>query len=269
MSTGSAARDERAAATNGRGSTRTRARLAALALLLLAGWEIAALRRAHATAPSGDDWARASAAVHTGFAPGDLVVFAPGWMDPVGRQYLGDLLTVRDAARMDAARYARIWEVSTRGAAAPEAEGPIGFDESYGALHVRRVDHTAERISWDLRARSQLFEVDYQPRWCVEVRAPGRLDLGSVALDGRLVVYAGLSDFRTRRDNRAFAFVRVLIDDTEAARGRIGSETGWVRLPEISPRSGMHRVVLQTEVDPEAPGPPAILPVCIAAEVRS
>src|SRR5262249_14343812 len=132
--------------------------LAAAALLVLAVWEIATLLRVHAAAPTDEDWAEVERVVRAGFAPGDLIVFAPAWIDPVGRTHLGDLLTVHDAARMDAARYARIWEVSARDATAPDAPGPVGLDARAGALRVRRHDHQPAHVTWDLRNRSQLLE---------------------------------------------------------------------------------------------------------------
>src|SRR5262249_43155027 len=125
------------------GDSVKKAWLAAAALLLLSSWEIATLLRVHAAAPAGGDWARAEAAVRAGFAPGDLVVFAPAWMDPVGREHLGDLLGVHAAARMDAARYGAIWEVSARGAAAPEAAGAADLAQTFRALRLRRHPHTA------------------------------------------------------------------------------------------------------------------------------
>jgi hypothetical protein len=240
----------------------------AAALLALAVWEIATLLHVHAAAPTDADWDGAAAFVRAGFQPGDLVVFAPGWMDPVGRLHLGDLLSIHDAARMDAARYAKIWEVSARGASAPEAAGPVGAEARFGALRVRRLDHAAARVTWDLRPRSKLFEVAYAPHECVEVRAPGALDVGAVPLGATLAVDAGLADFRARRDNRAFAVVRVLVDGAEAARATIGSESGWVALPIVATQPGPHQLRFETSVDPDRPGTPAVLPVCIAAEAR-
>ena len=37
------------------------------------------------------DWAAAAAAVRAGFRPGDLIVAAPAWADPILRAELGDL----------------------------------------------------------------------------------------------------------------------------------------------------------------------------------
>jgi hypothetical protein len=242
--------------------------LAAAALLVLSIWEIATLLGVHANAPTDADWDRAAAAVRAAFVPGDLIVFAPAWMDPVGRQHLGDLMTIHDAARMDAARYPRVWEVSARDAHAPDATGTVGADLGFGALRVRRFDRTPARVTWDLRPRAKLLEVDYAPRECVDLHAPGKLDAGTVPLGTSLVAYAGLADFRSRRDNRAWAIVRVLVDDAEAARTIIGSESGWVALPAIATTPGPHHVVFESSVDPTRPERPAVLSVCVAAEAR-
>src|SRR5437870_13517130 len=60
------------------------------------------------------DWSAAAAEVRAGFQPGDLIVFAPAWTDQVGRFHLGDLIPPEMAARPDADRYQRIWELSIR-----------------------------------------------------------------------------------------------------------------------------------------------------------
>jgi hypothetical protein len=241
--------------------------LAAAALVALAIWETATLLHVHAAAPGDDDWAHVEAIVRAGWKPGDLVVFAPAWMDPVGREHLGDLLTIHDAARLDAARYATIWEVSARGATAPDATGPVSSDEQLGALRVRRHDHPAAPVAWDLRARSRLVEVDYAPHECSPLRPPGNLDAGTVTLDHHLVVRAGLADFRARRDNRAQARVRVAIDDQVVAERLVGNDDGWAPLPPIETTPGPHHVVFSSEAV-VAPGQPVNLDLCIAAEAR-
>ena len=256
--------------------------LAAAALVALSAWETVTLLRVHAAAPDGDDWAGVEKIVRAGWKPGDLVVFAPAWMDPVGREHLGDLLAVHDAARMDAARYGTIWEVSARGKRAPDAVGPVGpvgpvvavvpvvpvvSDETVGALRVRRHDHVAVPVAWDLRARSRLVEIDYAPHECAPLRPPTSLDAGTVALAGHLVVYAGLADFRARRDNRAQARVRVAIDGKVVAERLVGNDDGWAALPPIATGPGPHHLVFTSEAVPLA-GQPTNLDLCIAAESR-
>jgi len=56
--------------------------------------------------------------------PDDLVLVAPRWLDPIGRQYLGkDVLTVAREARGDETEFPRAIQISKAGAMAPELEG--------------------------------------------------------------------------------------------------------------------------------------------------
>lgn len=62
------------------------------------------------------DWQAARDAVKADFKPGDLVVFAPFWNDPNGRRWFGDeLAPMKNEARPDLTRFARVFEVSIRG----------------------------------------------------------------------------------------------------------------------------------------------------------
>ncbi|HSO37366.1 MAG TPA: hypothetical protein VLT33_32800, partial [Labilithrix sp.] len=70
------------------------------------------------------DWAAARDAVKAEVKPDDLVIFAPFWVDPIGREQLGDELAgLRREARPDESRFARAFEVGIRGAHRPELEG--------------------------------------------------------------------------------------------------------------------------------------------------
>lgn len=242
--------------------------IAAAALLVIAVWEVTVLLRARASAPEDADWQAVRAAVDAGFRPGDLVVFAPAWMDPVGRMVLGHHLRVDDVARMDDARYPRVWEIAARGAHAPEGRGTVTRDESHGALRLRLWERPAERVVWSLRSRAGLYEVDFAGRHCANLRTPGRLDVPDATLGKTLVVRAGLSDFRARKENRAFARVKVLVNDAPVAETSVGSDSGWVALPVAATTPGPAKVSFVTEVDRGRGGPPEVLPVCVAAEAR-
>ena len=94
-----------------------------------------------------------SVAVRAGFRPGDLIVAAPAWADPILRVHLGDLIPPEIAARMDDDRFARVWEVSQRGAQAPAAAGRTAIvDERFGRLRVRLVERPGEVVSYDFVA---------------------------------------------------------------------------------------------------------------------
>jgi hypothetical protein len=70
------------------------------------------------------DWLAARDAVKAEVKPEDLVVFAPFWVDPVGRRWFGDELAGLDReARPDESRFPRAFEVSIRGEHRAELEG--------------------------------------------------------------------------------------------------------------------------------------------------
>lgn len=250
-----------------------RYRLAALMLASLALWEIGVLLRVERGAPGEQDWRSAAAAVREGHRVGDLVVFAPEWIDPVGRRWLGDLIPIQDAARMDAERYARLWEVSIRGATAPEAEGAEQLSEQrFGAVRVRQLRQTAPRVTWDSRRHGQVHEVDYRPRDCVMLRLrraedEARVRYASVPLGSELHVAVGLADSRARRDNRATARLEVKVDDRPATGALLDADSGWRSLPVAPTRPGRHDVELIASVDHWSG--PIRLDLCVAFESRS
>jgi len=259
-------------------SRRVRAGLAALLPLLLlvavAAWEIVATARAPAGVPPDGDWARAAAAVRERIAPGELVVFAPGWIDPVGRLHAGDLLSVEDAARMDAARYPAIWELSIRGARAPETRGlAAASTERFGGVTVRRFEQVPAQVVSDLVALAppsavKLVEVGFAPHRCVQlVPAPGkslRHDYGRIPLGATLVGYVGLADVFTRRDVRDPGRLEVEIDGETVATVTVGVDDGWRRF-EVATSPGEHAVeVIATAVGPRARD----RRICFAAEAR-
>ena len=94
--------------------------------------------------------------------------------------HLGDLIPVAVAGRLDAARFGRIWEISQRGARAPETEGSKVVQSSrHGALTLRRCERPARQISFDLVAEWNRAIVSRvvpggQPSWCY--RAGERFD---------------------------------------------------------------------------------------------
>ncbi|MDB4942003.1 MAG: hypothetical protein JWP97_1537 [Labilithrix sp.] len=72
----------------------------------------------------GSDWDAARDAVKAELKPDDLVLFAPFWADPVGREHFGEPLAgLKREARPDETRFARTFEVSIRGAHRPELAG--------------------------------------------------------------------------------------------------------------------------------------------------
>lgn len=248
--------------------------LPAALLLIVSVWEIGATARAPGGVPGDGDWARAAAAVRERKAPGELVVFAPRWVDPVGRLHAGDLLSVEDAARMDAARYSAIWELSIRGARAPETRGlRAASTERFGGVTVRRYEQEPVVVVSDLVALAPpgkvvLAEVGFAPHRCVQlVPPPGRstpLSFGTVELGSTLVGYVGLADVFTRRDVRDPGQLELTIDGAVVATVEVGVDDGWVRF-EAATTPGPHTVeVVATAIGPKARD----RRICFAAEAR-
>jgi hypothetical protein len=133
----------------------TRLTLAVVAAVLgLALLETGVALVAPALAPTDAEWTAAAAEVRAGFQPGDLIVAAPAWADPIMRMHLGDLVPATVAGRMDDARFARVWEIAQRGARAPEsASGRVAFEARHGALTVRRSERAPAIVTYDFLAR--------------------------------------------------------------------------------------------------------------------
>lgn len=232
--------------------------LAVVALLLaaLAIWATVATGKNARGAPGDEVWEQAAALVRREFQPGDLITFAPEWIDPVGRLHLGDKLSLDDAARLDAARYPRVWVLSIRGADSPDVAGEApAWRRQLGGDHgvtVRRYDRTPAVILDDAAhalataetsgqpARpiaSTIAEVGFAPRRCV-LAAP--LPGGAVTvrfprfrLGKTLAGAVGLADVFTRRDVREPGFLEVQVGGPGAektlAKVRAGVDDGWVR----------------------------------------
>ena len=232
--------------------------LPALLLVVVSLWEVCATRRDAGAVPGDDAWARAAKVVRAAYRPGDLIVFAPGWEDPVGRLHLGDLIPIEAAARDDAAPYARIWELSTRGAHAPEVAGLAVVEEREDDVTVRRYEHAPAVIVADVRERVpagatlQLAEVGFAPHRCLQAtpvpRQPVVLTFPQLPLGSELVGYVGLADVFTRRDIRAPGRLRVQVNGVEVARATPGVDDGWVRFSAPT-TPGPADVVVTLEAD--------------------
>lgn len=120
------------------------------AVLLLALVETGYALVSPALAPSDDDWRAAATWVKSQHRPGDLIVAAPSWADPVLRMHFGDRLPEAVAGRLDHRRFGRIWEVSQRGEEAPELEDAAIKDERrFGRLLVRVGEQAALTPTYD------------------------------------------------------------------------------------------------------------------------
>ncbi|WP_428264007.1 hypothetical protein [Haliangium sp.] len=258
----------------------------ALLVLVIALWEIWAAARAGADVPGDEDWTAAAAAVRAAHQPGELIVFAPAWIDPVGRHHLGDLIPIEQAARMDAARYAVVWELSIRAAEAAEAAGRrAAHEQRFGGVRVRRLVREPPEIHTDFvaefgrarvagpsmgRARVYLEEVGFTPRRCVRVEPrPDQtvtITYPGVTLGDRVVGYVGLADVFTRRDVRDPGELVVSVDGVERARIRVGIDDGWRRFHfDTDPAAAAEVSFAATAVGAGA----RQRQICFAAEART
>jgi hypothetical protein len=252
--------------------------IAAAAVLLLAAWEIGVLAHAKSATPSDNDWSAAADAVRAEKQPGDLIVFAPRWVDPIGRMWLGDAMSVDDVARMDAARFSRIWEVSIRGARAPETRGlgKADYDHSFGRVRVRRFVQEPAKVTWSFGTgpNGDVSEVAHEPHQCTHLRpgpngSPLRRPVRGATLGSKLVVYAGIADVWERRDNKAWADLVVFVDGREVTHALVGNTSGWLALPVAETTPGPHEITFQAEASKEkGDGNTNHLDLCVSAEGR-
>jgi hypothetical protein len=259
------------------------AAIPALLLVAIAVWEIIATRSHAAAVPDDVAWERAAELVRAGHQRGDLIVFAPGWADPVGRLHLGDLLTLDMAGRMDAARYGRIWELAIRGASAPEVTGLVAVEHhEIQGIAVRRYEQPAAVVVSDLRdalatarveggtARVELVEVAFTPRRCMVVATPAdrpvRITFPNVALGDELVGYVGIADVFTRRENREPVELALTIDGRPGATATAPIDA-WVPF-RVATRPGRAAVEVTLRWTATGKHRPTRA-ICVAAEARA
>jgi hypothetical protein len=227
----------------------------ALVLAALSVWEVWAARRDASSVPGDAAWQAAAAQVRASYQSGDLIVFAPDWVDPVGRLHLGDLIPVATAARMDAARYGRIWELAIRDARSPDTAGLIAATiDDHDGVTVRRYDRTPVTVEDDVLDRvatatsdgarptpvlAEVAEIGFQPHRCLQVSpVPGvalRVTFPRLRLGNTLVGYVGIADVFTRRDVRSPVQLEVELAGRVIASARAGVDDGWVRFAADTP----------------------------------
>src|SRR5688500_18834362 len=76
-----------------------------------------------ARAASPEEWAAIGAPVRQLVRPGDVLVVAPGWAEPLARHVLGDeFWPLADLTRADQSGVSRVVEISLFGASDPSTE---------------------------------------------------------------------------------------------------------------------------------------------------
>lgn len=217
--------------------------LAAVAALALVETTVALV--APSRAPTEADWRAAAAAIRGPFRPGDLIVAAPAWADPILRVHLGDLIPPEVAGRMDDDRFGRVWEVSQRGARADAASvGSVAFDQRFGALRVRRIERPAPAVRFDFVARAgearvqsgsihrQLVEVDTRLRMALLTEpvpnAAVVVEFPAVSLGRELLVATGLHNVWMRKAAQGAVDLQVRVGPSgPTVRFSTHNDDGW------------------------------------------
>lgn len=277
------------------------AAVVAAIILPIAIVEAIAAWRLPARVPTASDWASASARVRREWQPGDLLIFAPSWLDQIGRSHLGDLTSVEMLGRADDDRYARIWVVGLR--AARSAETAHATEQSrdvFGQLTVARYEQPAATVKLDFVAafnearvtsikrdvekpcladgetrrcsgtviERRTTEVEYEPRRAIlvpiDADAITRLEY-DVELGKQLVVHLGLHDYYARKVADGPIDLRVLIDGVERTNIHHGNRDGWRRIDIDTSTLAPGKHVVRFEVSAKAA---AWRLAAIAAEAR-
>ena len=265
----------------------------AAAIGLLAVVETTVALVAPSRAPKDADWEAAAREIRAAFAPGDLIVAAPAWADPIMRLHLGDLVPLDVAARFDDARFGRVWEIGQRGAHAPEARGTVALERRFGALTLRRVDRPPAVITYDFLARAGEARVSRRAPGRPDVACPWSgdrfqcpdvsynsvgpqtvevdnaihrglltqpvanttvvIDYPAVPLGRELVVATGLHDTWLRKAAQGTVDLRVLVAGAPVATDRATNTSGW-HLTRVDTSASAGRVAdVRFEISSPAP----------------
>jgi hypothetical protein len=256
--------------------------VAGAAVVLLALVETGNALVAPFAAPPERAWTAAAAKVRAELRPGDLIVAAPAWADPIMRLKLGDLVPQAMAGRMDAARYSRIWEIAQRGARAPDTAGATAVETArFGALTVRRWDKPAAKVTFDFLAEwrqatmsivrgdgvevpcalgverfqcagatlaPELLEIDTTLRNGLATDpvegATLVLEYKNVPLASEIAVAAGLHNVWLRKAGNGTVRLRVLVDGAELGSTAATNASGWASLRiDTAARAGQSAAV--------------------------
>jgi len=158
----------------------------------LAVFELVAHPIIGAATPSDESWKAAAAFVRTQYQPSDRIVGAPAWVDPIVRNRLGDLLSLRMAAAPDAAGIDRLWELSIRGAGSRDE--PPALEQDFDGVRVRMWSLHGDALSYDFAEEISVAKVELvnagRPKACPWVsarQAPGGLERGPMTPHERFV----------------------------------------------------------------------------------
>ncbi len=198
--------------------------------------------------PSEASWDAAATYVRSQVQPGDGIVFAPHWVDPIGRLHFGDLVSVEEASRPDRSRQARIWEISIRGARHPEATGQVADDRSFGRVRVRRIERSPAEILFDFTAampgKRRVGEIDFLPYMCLPLGPGETLTFKDVPIGASIAAGGGIADFQSRYNSEAPVTLETSLDGVRLPDQRFDNN-GWRRVLLETPQFAGRRASVQ------------------------
>jgi hypothetical protein len=279
--------------------------LLVLGLLGLCGWETGATLIQHYGAPRAKDWQSAAAKLRTLRQRGEPLLFAPHWVDPLGRQAAGDQVDLELLLLSDVDRFSRVWQMSVRGANHPLLKDLAPAERlRFGAVTVSRFDKPAEEVLLDFtrsvrratveRAGERvvrcpwektrfacdpverwnwvgphLAEVGHRPYRCIYAhpadRQVMRITYSAVPLGNTLVVYTGIDDFENRKRSKKSVLLRVKTGEELLGQVEHRSDWPWHRLVLDTRARAGKRVPVRFEVTAEGAYARTF---CFAAEAR-
>jgi len=124
----------------------------ALSIPILGVVELAAHFYFSHRAPTKAQWDDVRSFVASWYKPGEPVVIAPQWAEPMARWSFGDaLMPTRDVARPDMSSYREALEVATLGSRSPELAGwKVVREAKRGSFTVREVSNpTPSNVTYD------------------------------------------------------------------------------------------------------------------------
>jgi len=158
----------------------------------LAVFELVAHPMIRAATPRDESWQAAAAFVRERYQPSDRIVGTPAWVDPIVRNQLGDLLSLRMAAPPDTAGIDRVWELSIRDARGRD-ETPT-LEQEFDGVHVRMWSLSGDELIYDFvqelsSAKVELVGVGRSKAcpWVAARQAPGGLERGPMTPRERFV----------------------------------------------------------------------------------
>ncbi len=264
------------------------------ALVIAVVWNLGAvvLRDSPASSYHWDDVVEYFAQEHK---YGEPIIFWPPVIDPVGRQYLGDRMTLDTVSAPDLRRFSTVWVVRRKGYSmelfgdgSDQSMGHSGktvSEDSFGPLLVEKIEQEVvvpvQDLTLAVRDGLQTIkvtgkgshyvgveEVDFAPRQCIVLQprrgVPLEMTLPAVALKDQVVGYVGLADVFYRRDVFHPVTVIVSVGKQSPQTFKLFPTSGWLPF-SVDTNSAIADVTVGVFV---AEGEHKKRSVCVALEVH-